>query len=48
VAARPHELAPAYAEAAEAVASGDADRARAVVDALAERQRERVEEALGR
>jgi GntR family transcriptional repressor for pyruvate dehydrogenase complex len=48
VAARPHELAPAYAEAAEAVARGDADRARAVVDALAERQRERVEEALGR
>jgi GntR family transcriptional repressor for pyruvate dehydrogenase complex len=48
VAVRPHELAPAYAEAAEAVARGDAGRARSVVDALAERQRERVEEALGR
>jgi GntR family transcriptional repressor for pyruvate dehydrogenase complex len=48
VAVRPRELAPAYAEAAAAVARGDADRARAVVDGLAERQRERVEEALGR
>jgi len=46
VAARPAELAPAYAEAAEAVARGDADRARAVLDGLAERQRERVEAAL--
>ncbi len=48
VTARPAELAPAYAEAAEAVAGGDADRARAVLDALAERQRERVETALQR
>jgi hypothetical protein len=29
------------------VARGDAERASTVVDALAERQRERVEEALG-
>lgn len=47
VAARPDELAPHYAGAAEAVAAGDAARARAVVAELAERQRERLEEALG-
>ena len=48
VTARPRELGPLYVEAADAVASGDAERARATMADLAERQRERVEEALGR
>jgi GntR family transcriptional regulator, transcriptional repressor for pyruvate dehydrogenase complex len=48
VTARPRELMSLYVEAADAVASGDAEHARATMDELAERQRERVEEALRR
>ena len=48
VTARPEDLAPSYAAAAVAVAGRDAARARSVMDALAERQGRRVEEALGR
>jgi GntR family transcriptional regulator, transcriptional repressor for pyruvate dehydrogenase complex len=47
VAARRTELAPLYDRAAEAVAAGDAEAARTALAELAERQRERVEEALG-
>lgn len=47
VAARPAELAPLYARAAEAVAGGDAAAARRAVTELAARQRERVEAAIG-
>jgi len=48
VTARPGDLAPSYAAAADAVAERDAARARSVMDALAERQGQRVEEALER
>jgi DNA-binding FadR family transcriptional regulator len=48
VTARPRDLAPSYAEAADAVAGRDAARARSVMAALAERQSRRVAEALGR
>jgi GntR family transcriptional regulator, transcriptional repressor for pyruvate dehydrogenase complex len=48
VTARPGDLAPSYTAAADAVAGRDAARARSVMDALAERQSQRVEEALGR
>ena len=48
VTARPADLAPSYAAAADAVAERDAARARSVMDALAERQGQRVEKALER
>jgi len=43
---RHDELAPLYARAAAAIARGDADRARAAVGTLADRQRDRVEAGL--
>ncbi|MGI8513279.1 MAG: FadR/GntR family transcriptional regulator [Solirubrobacteraceae bacterium] len=43
---RHDELAPLYARAAAAIAHGDADRARAAVGTLADRQRDRVEAGL--
>jgi len=46
VASRHGELAPLYRRAADAVAGGDAEAARAAVATLAERQRERIEQAL--
>jgi GntR family transcriptional regulator, transcriptional repressor for pyruvate dehydrogenase complex len=46
VAARHAELAPLYARAAEAVASGDGEVAREALAELADRQRERVEDTL--
>jgi GntR family transcriptional repressor for pyruvate dehydrogenase complex len=46
VTARPGDLAPSYADAADAVAGADGARARSVMDALAERQTQRVREAL--
>ena len=48
VTARPADLAPSYAAAADAVAERDAAGARSVMDALAELQSRRVEEALER
>jgi len=48
VTARHRELAPLYARAAEAIALRDTAAARAAVAELADRQRARVEEALGR
>lgn len=47
VTAHHEELAPLYARAAHAVADGDAGAARDAVGELADRQRARVEEALG-
>lgn len=48
VTARHQELAPLYAALARAVQDGDADAARTAAGDLADRQRARVEEALGR
>jgi GntR family transcriptional regulator, transcriptional repressor for pyruvate dehydrogenase complex len=48
VTARHEELAPLYARAARAVAEGDSAAAREAVGDLADRQRARVKEALGK